>query len=364
MMAMRFLLAHSMTTFPALLPVTLPYIFLMTLTLPFAISLHFLPMPCFNPLPAVRSADDTNKVLVCKRGTFLAPTLIKGTGEYLEPFQVPCGHCPGCALDKANQWALRLCCEYETDTTWRDKCWFITLTYDDDHIPHTPNGLCTLRKKDVQDFIKRLRYHHLSWDIRYYVSGEYGSHTYRPHYHMIIFNLPIDDLQVYSRGENPLFTSRFIDGVWRNGSCKIGELTYQSCAYTARYTMKKIFNGNKYALQDLGIEPEFSLSSRRPAIGFRFLQSHYEEVLKYEKILVPPSGDNPPRNLPLPPYFLQKISQIDPLVVARIKSRRSQLRELSTITHTVLSGLTEDEYLKAVEENLLSRIKSLKRGLK
>lgn len=89
--------------------------------------------------------------------------------------------------------------------------YFITLTYDDDHVPYKyvgdENGeaikINELIRRDLTLFLKKLRIdyqrknNHIG--IRYYASGEYGDRTYRPHFHILLFNCPIDDLKFYKK---------------------------------------------------------------------------------------------------------------------------------------------------------------------
>ena len=60
-------------------------------------------------------------------------------------------------------------------TTERACCWFVTLTYDDKHLPFD----FKLKKSDVSLFIKKLRHYFERKDksvkIKYFVCGEYGS---------------------------------------------------------------------------------------------------------------------------------------------------------------------------------------------
>ena len=113
---------------------------------------------------------------------------------------IPCGKCIGCRLDKANDWATRCTAEAKQ---WKTNC-FITLTYNDEKIPKNNS----LRKKDLKDFWKRLRYYHKGiekrywkgkeeYPIRYFSCGEYGGQTGRPHYHAGIFNWKPTDLKLY-----------------------------------------------------------------------------------------------------------------------------------------------------------------------
>lgn len=118
-------------------------------------------------------------------------TIVQGKEE----IQVPCGRCFECKKRKSNDWTFRIQQEHKNAFSAA----FVTLTYDPMFVPATKSSLKTLVKKDVQDYIKRLRRRQERYceeqgfetapQIRYYACGEYGSQTYRPHYHLIIFNV-------------------------------------------------------------------------------------------------------------------------------------------------------------------------------
>lgn len=154
-----------------------------------------------------------------------------------------------------------------------EKNCFLTLTYDDEHLPENN----TLVKSDLQKFFKRLRKQHGSF--RYYAAGEYGDNTQRPHYHVIVFGLDFsEDRKKHSTNVqgNILYTSPSLAKIWKFGHSSIGAFSYTTAAYTARYVMKKVSGkraDNHYSRINLTtgecyeLVPEFSLVSLRPAIG-------------------------------------------------------------------------------------------------
>lgn len=116
---------------------------------------------------------------------------------YNREINIPCGQCLECRMQYARTWADRCVLELQS----HESSYFLTLTYDNEHVNWTDDYMhMTLRKKDLQDFHKRLR-DRLDYPIRYYASGEYGDITKRPHYHDIVFGLKLDDLEFDSRTE-------------------------------------------------------------------------------------------------------------------------------------------------------------------
>ena len=138
-------------------------------------------MPCFFPLQATFSLrDDGKKSLVFSNtNARLFKEGVKPSGD--NNLTLPCGQCIGCRLERSRSWAVR--CVHEA-YMYDDNC-FITLTYDNDNLPLTGDGLPTLDRDAVTLFLKRLRFR-FPHTIRYFGCGEYGDKLSRPHYHLIL----------------------------------------------------------------------------------------------------------------------------------------------------------------------------------
>ena len=279
-------------------------------------------MPCFRPLDAAWIPGSGQKPLIYGKGQ-RPPKLTNG----YKAIDLPCGQCAGCRLSKSGQWATRLMHEaayYEE--RYGIYSTFITLTYDDDHLPY--GG--TLLKEDVQKFLKRLRWNVAPHKLRYYVSGEYGSTCpdhelencpkcgpiQRPHYHGIILGYSFPDKQVIgSRDGELVYESDLLADSWSDssgpiGSHEIGSCTFESCAYVARYIMKKITGEPAHEhykrylpLSDVwtDVEPEFSMMSTGrktgEGIGGPWLMKYMDDVYPSDEVPVPGRGvsGTPPR---------------------------------------------------------------------
>ena len=316
------------------------------------------------------------------------------TGELIEPIKVPCGKCVGCRLDYSRSWADRCVLEgksYEFN-------WFVTLTYDDDHIITkdrsllSSKGTLTLYPKDLQDFLKRLRFH---WEkdhgwskivsdqdpdrvinagIRFYAAGEYGSTTFRPHYHILLFNTPIYDLVPFfvNQQGDTVYTSDEIQSIWGNGHVTIGEMNWQTAAYTARYVMKKQKGkGAAEHYEAAGIYPEFVRMSRKPGIGRFYFEAHKDEIYKdlspersdyitlAQASIILPNG----REVNAPKYF-DKIYQLEnPAFVEFLKQTRRKIADQKLDTDLHNTDLDERGYFNAKEEFQKNSIKALTRSL-
>lgn len=184
------------------------------------------------------------------------------TGQCISPFHkdamaFPCGKCYPCLRRRISGWSFRLMKEAESC----DSASFVTFTYDTDHVPITPKGFMTLRKRDFQLFMKSLRKAHTARPqappqkqgghvgakpIRYFCVGEYGKKSWRPHYHAIMFNVDLAvlvgqkmSLQI-KRGNVPLDgTCSLTCEYWPHGHITIGQLSEASAGYTLKYVMKE-----------------------------------------------------------------------------------------------------------------------------
>lgn len=154
---------------------------------------------------------------------------------------VPCGSCPSCLSGKALQWAIR--CHHEASQHKRN-C-FITLTYDDDHLP--PDG--KISKRELQLFWKRLR--KKSPPVRYFACGEYGGQTHRPHYHALVFGA--DFLGGSEPVTDELYTHPVLVDSWGQGHVSVAELNMSTCCYVAGYATKKLGDPDTFCLMSRGL---------------------------------------------------------------------------------------------------------------
>lgn len=225
-------------------------------------------MPCYGPLtgyyPKITSGD--------KRLVFRKDQSETGIG-----IKIPCGRCTGCRLEHSRQWAVRCMHEKRLHSA---SC-FVTLTYDNDHLP--ANG--SLVKRDLQLFMKR--YRKIAGNgIRFFACGEYGEKTNRPHYHLLLLNSDFDDKRLISRGsEYSLYASALLSSLWPAGQHALGDVSFESAAYVARYCMKKI-TGPGAAAHYNGREKEFIVMSRRPGLGTGYFDCYQSEILSHDTIIV------------------------------------------------------------------------------
>lgn len=302
-------------------------------------------MPCSNPMYAVRMGDKFKFVGAVQSDPTMSKAKYMFSSE--EKFIIlPCGQCVGCRLERSRSWAIRCSLEKQLH---KDSC-FLTLTYDDEHLPRD----YSLHKEHLTNFFKRLRFNE-SIKFRYFACGEYGDLYSRPHYHVILFGYRPDDLVPVGQSMgNILYTSPKILKAWQNqGYVSLGEVTFESCAYTARYIMKKI-TGDKAEEYYHGREPEYVVMSRRPGIAHDWLLKYDGDVYPNDYVVV--RGDiktKPPR------YFDNLYAQLyGEGALEEIKSERfgEQVKSFNrNLDEFTLSRMVTKGRIKEIKNLLLKR---------
>lgn len=300
-------------------------------------------MPCYKPLDGYRSktVNESGKRSI---------VFNEEAGFKDRPVKVPCGQCIGCRLERSRQWAMRIMHEA---SCYQDNA-FITLTYDDDHVP-TDNSLV---KHHYQDFMKRLRATRPGQKIRYYHCGEYGETTYRPHYHACLFNIDFSDKKLLTANNgNNLYTSEELEKIWGKGLCSVGDLTFESAAYVARYVVKKqtgeAAERHYWAMDPRTgllhqIEPEYATMSLKPGIGEIWYNTFREDTYKDDTVIMNGYEMAPPK------YYDSKLEKEDPTEYLRVK--RARLVAASKHKHNnTRERLDIREKVKTAAQNLYSR---------
>lgn len=237
-------------------------------------------MPCFRPIKGYRSATVNRKT--GKRSIVFKPK----EGFVDMPIDLPCGKCISCRLKKSRDWATR--CVHEA-SLYEDNC-FITLTYNKEHLPKD----LSLNKKHFQDFMKRLR-KRFGAGVRYFHCGEYGEKNARPHYHACLFNFDFKDKILFKQsGGNPLYISKALSELWPFGFSTIGNVTFDSAAYVARYVTKKI-TGDKAVRHYNGRLPEYATMSRRSGLGAVWFAKYYSDIYPSDFVVVSGKRLKPPK---------------------------------------------------------------------
>ena len=199
-------------------------------------------------------------------------------------------------------------------------------------------GHDSLDKRDLQLFMKKLRHH--AWNsakkkIRFIACGEYGPTKGRPHYHVIVYGYEFQDLKLwkYSKPNKfvslttkfPLYRSAELEKLWTMGFSSIGEASFETIGYVARYILKKV-NGEKaekehtYVDKETGLikDKEWITMSRKPGIGRLWLETYQSDMYPKDYVTVKGKEMRPPK------YYDKILEQTNPQMYKEIKERRKQ----------------------------------------
>lgn len=201
------------------------------------------------------------------------PLKVKQGKNYIT---VPCRKCMGCRIQKRNYYSMLA--RFESFTYYQKNLdsSFVTLTYDDDNLP--VNG--SLSIDESKKFVKRLREHLFRSDFptrfiqsfgrqievpdfKYYICGEYGEETFRPHYHIILF------------GVNTFIASDFVRRAWSKGNITVSALNGARIRYCMKYIDKQF---DSDIVPDSSFQVPFSTWSK--GLGQDFIMDNFESVLK------------------------------------------------------------------------------------
>lgn len=289
---------------------------------------------------------------------------------------IPCGQCLACRMKYSRDWADRII----TELPYHKSAYFVTLTYDDEHLPVNEyvdpetgviGSIATLQPRDVQLFFKRLRkrFSHspvtqsleLQDKLMYFLAGEYGDKTRRPHYHAIIFGLELPDLVLYKNSPqgNPYYNSEILNRIWGLGYVVVADATWQSAAYTARYILKKQTGRKSEIYKRLNFEPEFTRMSLKPAIGKRWALEHLDELFDYKHVSVStPTGGHQIRPSA---YHKRLLRERDP---TKLESYQLDARKAAETLQALQLSRTDKTYMELMEvldEQMQDTVKRLPR---
>lgn len=173
---------------------------------------------------------------------------------FLPPGQVvpvPCGRCMPCRISKRRLWTSRLLLE----SMHCGFACFVTLTYRNPP-EGPPRG--NLAPRDVVLWLKRLRKGASPVKLRYFLVGEYGEETLRPHYHCLLFGI-----------SPTVSTEKLVSQTWSYGFVQLGDVTQASIRYCVGYTLKRMTRAGDTRL--CGRVPEFARMSRSLGKGAALL---------------------------------------------------------------------------------------------
>ena len=303
-------------------------------------------MSCYKPLIRLYNPDDkeqSGRVYSLARFSQLSGKQLKYEDLMYNPkvMLIPCGQCIGCRIRQREDWTTRI--ELEAQDYPKEEVWFITLTYDDDHVPgmivktgeimrkvqytwkpgeKRPSSVQILLYEDIQKFLKRLRKAYRG-KLRYFVAGEYGEQTARPHYHMILYGWKPTDLEnLYKIHHNGYYTSKWLTDLWGMGQIQIAQAVPETYRYVAGYVTKKMYeidDKKANAYYELGQTKPFACMSLKPGLGDHYYQEHKAEIWRQGYIQCT-NG----KQAQIPRYYEKQMEAENPQRLWRIKQNRQK----------------------------------------
>lgn len=338
-------------------------------------------MPCYYPLNAYRS-HKTGAVEI-----YAAEQIHLHKNRPGQHFQVPCGKCSGCRRTQALNFATR--CMHEASQHEYNS--YITLTYDNEHLPKD----LTLEHAHFVTFMKALRntlsregmsilsdenpsatlqcsYGTSSHPLckilpilqpippRFYMGGEYGTLYGRPHYHAILFGIAFPDKTYHGRTKAgaKIYRSHTLERHWKRGYSSIGDVSFASAAYIARYVMKKRTGDNNKEQYEI-IDPEtgeiyfkkkeYNQMSRNPGLGKTWFQRYHNDYIHQDKIRLKDGREiKPPR------YYDKQLKRLDRGIYDHTKHAR-ELEQLANAHNNTPERLAVRETVANSQARLQTR---------
>jgi len=313
-------------------------------------------MSCNMPLPAYQEYEGASPRIGYRIDQAVSGSMQLPNGYKLE---LPCGHCTGCLMDRRRSWSVR--CMHEAQLY--DSNLFLTLDYAPDHLPSS----LSLEYRDIQLWLKRLRKDlrgvskgpNGKYPIRFFLSGEYGPRTGRPHWHTILFNVDFADKVQLMNGS---FRSSQAEKLWGKGNVVIQGVGPESISYVAGYTTYKMYGrGAHDSYEDVvnlatgeitARRPELVSMSRRPGIGHWWYELYGRDLF---------GGEEAPHDFAVmegkkykvPQYYWRKL-QVDgsPEMVEELRNARIERSHVCDVRESSV------ERRSVREEALIRRVRA------
>jgi hypothetical protein len=234
---------------------------------------------------------------------------------------------------------------------------FITLTYNDENYPE--NG--SLIKSDFQKFLKKFRKAIAPARIRYYMAGEYGTNFGRPHFHACIFGYDFHDKKLHQRTSSGslIYRSQELEKLWTHGYSSIGDVTFESAAYVARYIMQKQtgkVDPNHYTFCDLQtgeltkLLPEYNNMSLKPGIGSEWYKKYKTDVYPHDYVELRGKKLKPPK------YYDKLYAKENPYEYDQILYTREKQAKLRPEEHSYERLLVKETVQNAKLQKLKRKL--------
>jgi len=144
---------------------------------------------------------------------------------------------------------------------------------------------------------------------------------------LLLFGVRFEDQKLYKRSKSgePIYTSEIVRRLWTYGHNALGNVTFDSAAYVARYCMKKV-TGEAAVEHYLSVDEntgeiyertaEFTNMSRRPGIGLRWFEAFGKHAFQFDSVIMNGREVRPPR------YYDGKYELLDSAHLVKLKRKR------------------------------------------
>ena len=157
--------------------------------------------------------------------------------------------------------------------------------------------------------------------------AEYGENFSRPHFHACLFGLDFKDKSPIKETEGLiLYNSPLLDKIWGKGYTSVGDVTFESAAYVARYITKKITGEQAHDHYQttcphtgnlITLEPEFTTMSLKPGIGKDWYKKYKSDCYPSDNAIINH------RRVALPRYY-DKLYELEGEDIEEIKRKRKK----------------------------------------
>jgi hypothetical protein len=224
------------------------------------------------------------------------------------------------------------------EAEFHQNSWFVTLTYDPEHLPHGGS----LRQAHISTFVKALR-KKVPSKVRYFGVGEYGGKFGRPHLHLILFgpdfpdrkqeyifphSSPMSAFGLAAPGGTQYFTSDLLSSIWKKGKCQLTRTSEATMQYVSKFHIDKI-TGDKAvefytSIADNGelveLEQEQSRMSTNPGLGRKWIEKNWRYIYPHGYITQRGGAQFSP-----PKYYDKWLEKNHPAQFIKLKKNRDQL---------------------------------------
>lgn len=258
-------------------------------------------MVCYSPLRGVRTPDGERIFGTTEN----ASGVVDGRS-----FVYSCGRCVGCCLRRARDLAVR--CVHQSRSVDPLSCHFLTFTHSDASLPRLDDGRPTLDKTLMPGMFKRLRKNTGVSGIKFLQVGEYGTESLRPHYHAVVFGLPLSDLRPYKKGRfgHQLYNSKTLQDAWQDrGHVVVGSFSFDTAQYCARYMLDKQLHADYTSSETISLETGEVMSPQVEhvtmsrggrggrGLAYDFFEEHHRRFFALGSCVI---GN---KTLPIPRYY-------------------------------------------------------------